>query len=205
MVYAWLSALRARWEQALRWRGHCCRCQSKRVWHNGIRLRKASVREGNQTVHLHDIPVRRLCCGDCGKRWSRAPQRVPSRAQYQPCVVAPAVAATVLGPGTDTEVAKDYGCHRRTLLRWVWRVAQLEEPGQLARRLVAEADSPQLPAPPLPPRPRRSAALVAQGQRAVWVLALLEALGSWLGLEPPGLAHAWRFVPALVPPSGGAA
>jgi hypothetical protein len=126
---------------------------------------------------------------------------VTSRAQYQPCVVAPAVAATVLGPGTDTEVAKSYGCHRRTLLRWVGRVAQIQEPGLLARRLAAEADSPELPAPP-PPRPRRSAALRALGQRAVWVLALLEALGSLLGLEPPGLAHAWRFVPAVVSPSG---
>jgi transposase-like protein len=205
MTYDWLVALRARWQQALSWRGPCPHCRSKRVWHNGIRHRKANIRQGYQTVYIHSIPVRRLRCGDCVRRWSRPPERVPTRSQYQPCVVAPAVTATVLEVGSsDTEVAKTYGCHRRTLLRWVARVAQVGDPGQLARRLLAESDSPQLPAPPPQHRSRRSAGLVALGQRAVEVLALLEALGSLFGLEPPGLAHAWQFVPALVPPSAAA-
>lgn len=205
MMHDWLVALRARWEQALSWRGPCPHCGSKRVWHNGIRQRKASIRHGYQTVYVASIPVRRLRCGDCVRRWSRPPERVPTRAQYQPCVVAPAVAAAVLEVGsTDTQVAKAYGCHRRTLLRWVARVAQVGDPGQLARRLLAESDSPQLPTPPPQHRSRRSAGLMALGQRAVEVLALLEALGSLFGLEAPGLAHAWRFVPALVPPSAAA-
>lgn len=143
MIHDWLVALRARWEQALSWRGPCPHCKSKRVWHNGVRQRKASIRHGYQTVYVHSIPVRRLRCGDCVRRWSRPPERVPTRAQYQPCVVAPAVAAAVLEVGsTDTQVAKAYGCHRRTLLRWVARVAQVGDPGQLARRLLAESDTP---------------------------------------------------------------
>lgn len=74
------------------------------------------------------------------------------------------------------------------------------DPAQLARRLAQEAQSPELPAVPSV-RPRRSAALEERSQRAVWVLALLDALGSCLGLGPPGLAHAWYFVPAFAPPS----
>jgi transposase-like protein len=198
----WLDELRARWRAALAQRGDCPRCHSPRVWHNGIRWRKASLRQGDQTVFIHDVPVRRLRCGDCERRWSAAPEGVATRAHYQPCVVAPAVAAEVLDAGaSQSQVARAYGCCRRTLWRWVGRVATLAEPAVLARRLAAEAQTPEMPAPPPQVKARRSPAGMALGQRAVWVLALLEALASLAGLTPPGLVHAARFVPALVPPS----
>ena len=44
----------------------------------------------------------------------------------------------------------------------------------------------------------------ALGQRAVWVLLLLEVLTSLVGLCPPGLRHASRFLPAHVSPSEAA-
>jgi transposase-like protein len=201
----WLIELRARWQAALSLRGRCPHCGSKRVWHNGIRRRKVTLWEGGRAVFIADVPVRRLRCGACLGRWSRGPERVVTRGLYQPCVVAAAVMAHVLERGVrQRERAQRYGCHRRTLERWVARVAGLCDPGLLARELAAQAQSPELPPPPGPGRPRRSAALQALGQRAVWVLGLLEALASLAGLTPPGLAHAACLMPALVSPSAGA-
>jgi hypothetical protein len=100
----------------------------------------------------------------------------------------------------DATVAQEHGCHRRTLLRWVERVAHVAEPAELMRRVLLESDTAVLPAPPPTVRPRRSAALRALGQRALWVLALLEVLTSLVGLPPPGLSHTTRFLPAHVSP-----
>lgn len=184
-------------------RGRCPRCQGLRVWHNGLRWRKASVRREGETVYLTDVPVRRLCCGDCRCRWSRTSEPVVTRAHYQPCVVAAAVAAQVMEEGPREEQrAQEYGCHRRTLQRFVERVARMAEPAQLVRRLLQVSGSATVPRP-APVRRRRSAALEQMGQRAVWVLALLDALASWLGLGMPGLAHAGRIMPAFAAPSGG--
>jgi len=195
----------ARWKEALSYRGRCPLCGGERVWHNGIRLRKATLRQDEQTVFAADIPVRRLCCGDCRARWSHAPDGVVSRAHYQPCVVAAAVARDVIqDKASDTEVAKEHGCHRRTVLRWVLRVAHVAEPAELMRRLMLESGAPVVPTPPPTARPRRSAALFALCQRAVQVLCLLEALSSLHGLQPPGLAHAARFMPAPVSPTQAA-
>jgi hypothetical protein len=128
-----------------------------------------------------------------------------TRSHYQPCVVAQAVARDALdrdaGP---TTVARAHGCHRRTIGRWVARVAGLAEPALLARTLVAESATVVVPTPPVTRR-RRSARLAALCLRAVAVLALLEALASLRGLAPPGLAHAPLFVPALASPTGGTA
>lgn len=192
----------ARWKEALSYRGRCPRCDGERVWHNGLRRRKGTLREGEQTVFVADIPVRRLRCGDCRARWSHAPEGIVSRAHYQPCVVAAAVARDVIeDKASDTAVAKEHGCHRRTVLRWVLRVAHVAEPAALMRCLLQESDAPVIPTPPPTARPRRSASLFALGQRAVQVLCLLEALASLRGLPPPGLLHAARFVPALVSPT----
>ncbi len=198
----WLNELRERWRLALARRGPCPRCQCVRVWHNGVRLRKASLRCGEETVFVADIPVRRLRCRDCRLRWSVSPVGVVTRAHYQPCVVAPAVAADAMEPGgTESQVARAYGCARRTVGRWVKRVAQWVAPAMLARRLLQESAMPVLPAPPAPVRARRTPARQARAERAVWVLGLLEALGSVQGLAPQGLMDAARFVPALDPPS----
>ena len=200
----WLDKVREQWQAALRRREPCPQCRSKRVWFNGIRKRKASVRHGDQMVFIPDIPVRRLRCGDCLRRWSVTPEGIVRRGHYQPCVVAPAVAAEVQSGHSAGAVAHAYGCARRTLERWVGWVARLAVPAVLAEQLTQEAQSPVLPLGPGLVKARRSPARQALGARALWVLALLEALASVRGLAPPGLAHAAQLVPALVSPSGGA-
>lgn len=196
-----LDELKERWNQQLSYRGRCLQCDSERVWYNGIRLRKATLRDGERSVFVADIPVRRLLCGECSARWSHPPTGVPTPAHYQPCVVSEAIVTDVLEQSAcDSTVAQQHGCHRRTLLRWVERVAGLFLPAELMRRVLLEADSPVLPAPPPTVRPRRSAALMELGQRAVWVLCLLEVLTSLVGLPPPGLSQAPRFLPAHVSP-----
>jgi hypothetical protein len=138
-----------------------------------------------------------LQCGDCGARWSHLSDGLTGRVHYQACVVSRAVARTVLDGAPRAEIARDHGCHRRTLGRWVARVAAIAAPARLAGVLLAAAGAPILPAPPVS-RPSRSARLMALGTRAVAVLALLEALASLHGLEPPALAHAGWLVPADV-------
>lgn len=200
-----LEQLKQRWKEALSHRGCCPCCDGERVWHNGIRWRSATLRLEEQTVFVTDIPVRRLCCGDCDARWSHAPQQVCWRAHYQPCVVAEAVAKDVLDEqASDAQVAKEHGCHRRTVQRWIERVAQAGEPAELMRQLLRESGTPVIPVPPPTIRPRRSGRLWALCQRAALVLCLLEALGSHRGLCPPGLQHAHLFVPTLVSPTEAA-
>lgn len=186
-------------------RGRCVRCQSERVWYNGIRWRSASLRDGDQTVFVTDIPVRRLRCGDCSFRWSRAPEGVPTRAHYQPCVVSHAVLTAGLSPQqSDVAVAQTHRCHRRTLRRWIERLACAAQPAELLRAILRESDASVIPSAPPPVRPRRSAAVAARLQRALWVLGLLEILTSLLGLPPPGLSHLPIFLPAHVPPTEAA-
>lgn len=161
------------------------------------RRRTASVLVADQAVFVGDVPVRKLQCGDCRARWSHRPEDLSARVHYQACVVSRAVAWTVLDDAPRAEIARDHGCHRRTLGRWVARVAAIAAPARLARILLAAAGVPVLPAPSVS-RPSRSARLVELGTRAVAVLALLEALASLHGLEPPALAHAGWLVPADV-------
>jgi hypothetical protein len=157
------------------------------------------VLDGDRAVYVEDVPVRRLRCGGCHARWSRAPEHVESRAHYQPAVVARAVACIVVDGGA-TAVAREIGCDRGTLGRWVERVAKVVEPARLSRVLLAVADQPVLPALPAA-RTSRSARRTALGARAIAVLALLEALASLHGLSPPGLAHAHLLVPVDAAPA----
>jgi hypothetical protein len=152
------------------------------------------VLDGDRAVYVGDVPVRRLRCGGCGARWSRAPEQIESRGHYQPCVVAQAVTQVVID-GSPTAVAHDHGCDRGTLGHWIERVAKVAEPAWLSRVLITAVDQPTLPALPTT-RTSRSTRLTALGARAIAVLALLEALASLHGLSPPGLTHARRFVPA---------
>lgn len=200
-----LCLLRQRWKMQLTYRGRCLRCQSERVWYNGIRWRSASLRDGDQTVFVTDIPVRRLQCGECSVRWSRAPEGVPTRAHYQPCVVSHAVLTAGLSPQQpDVAIAKTHRCHRRTLLRFIERLACAAPPAELLRRILQESDAAVIPSAPPPSPPRRSAAVAARLQRALWVLGLLDILTSLLGLPPPGLSQLPVFLPAHVPPTEAA-
>src|SRR5262245_42766462 len=161
----WFEDLRRRWTIALAHRGWCPRCGSDRVWRNGIRWRKATVLDGERAVYVGDVPVRRLRCGRCGARWSRAPEQIERRGHYQPCVVARAVARVVVDGGATT-IAHEHGCDRGTLGRWIERVAKLAEPAQLSRVLITAADQPTLPVLPTA-RTSRSARLTALGARAI--------------------------------------
>jgi len=154
--------------------------------------------DGEQTVFVSDVPVRRLQCAACRTRWSHQPEGGTGRVHYQACVVSRAVARAVLDAAAPrADIARDHGCHRRTLGRWIARVAAIAEPASLSRVLLTAADAPVLPTLPVS-RPSRSARLVALGTRAVAVLVLLEALASLHGLEPPALTHAGWLVPADV-------
>lgn len=192
-----IEDVRRRWEAAVLERGRCPECESARVRFNGIRRRTATVVDGEESVFLCDIPVRRLWCGDCGHRWSRAPEGVTTRGHYQPSVVARAVARAA-EEGVTVAVAREHGCHRRTLGRFIDRVAAVAEPAELGRLLVVAHDTTTLPAMKAQ-CPSRSEARRARLSRAMGVLALLEALAALHGWEPPGLAHAHRLVPANAP------
>jgi hypothetical protein len=197
-----LAELRRRWEAQLSARPRCGRCGSPRVWYSGTRTRKASLLDEG---FVPDIPTRQLRCRDCRLSWFHPPEGISSRAHYQPCVVSHALERMAAEPDTTAaEIAAGVGCHRRTLGRWVDRVAAVAEPAQLAAAIVAAADAPVLPAVPTEvqrPGRRHVHKLLL---RALAVLALLEALASLRGLEPPALAHAAtltavRAVPADAP------
>jgi transposase-like protein len=194
-----LVELRVRWQQALSHRGLCAACGSGRVWHDGHRARKASLRVIEQVEFVPEIPLRRLRCRDCKAHWFHPPEGITSRAHYQPCVVAHALAAMSAEPAASTaEIAAAHGCHRRTLGRWIERVAAIAEPAVLASAVVHEADAPVLPAIPTEvARPTAPPPTLARLRRALQVLALLEALASLRGLEPPALAHAGALVPRI--------
>jgi hypothetical protein len=189
-----IEALRVRWQAALAWRGPCPQCHSERVWHDGIRYRKATLLVEDQVEHVADVPVRRLRCAPCSHRWTYPPAGISSRAHYQSCVVSHAVAAFAAPQARPSTVADAHHCNRSTIGRWVARVAALVEPAKLAHTLIREAGQPVLP-PPLTPTAH---GLVA---RALEVLGLLEALGSLRGLEPPALAHLTELLPAFAPPT----
>jgi hypothetical protein len=158
---------------------------------------------GDEAIFVEGIPVRRLRCPDCGARYAQAPEGVPSRGHHQPSVVARAVAEVGNDPHARVAVvARDHGCHRRTLGRWVVHIAALVDPGVLARMVMDAATTPVLPKLP-EPRSSRSARWAALVARAAAVLALLEVLGSLRGLEPPALTHAASLVPVVAPPDGG--
>jgi hypothetical protein len=169
------------------------------VWRNGVRLRKATLLDGERAVYVADVPVRRLRCGCCGARWSRVPEQLESSAHYQPCVVARAVSRVVVD-GRPSTVAREYGCDRGTVDRWIERVAKVAEPVRLSQIVLAVADQPVLPALPTA-RTSRSARVTALSARAIVVLALLEALASLHGLAPPGLAHVRSFMPVDAAPA----
>ncbi len=197
-----LDELRARWEAQLSERGCCIQCGRSRVWHSGTRTRKASLLDEG---FVADIPERRLKCRDCRVSWVHSPEGISSRAHYQPCVVSHALETMAREPETSAaEIAAAHGCHRRTLGRWIDRVAGVAEPAQLAAAIVTEADAPVLPAIPTEVARPGGAHAHKRLLRALVMLALLEALASLRGLEPPALAHAAAFtavrtIPANAP------
>jgi hypothetical protein len=101
---------------------------------------------------------------------------------------------------SDVAIAQRHRCHRRTLRRWIERLACAASPAELLRQILRESDASVIPSAPQLGRPRRSAVVAARLQRALWVLLLLDILTSLLGLPPPGLSHLALWLPAHVPP-----
>lgn len=169
-----------------------------RVWFGGTRTRKASIMLEGRTAYIADVPQRRLGCRDCDARWTRAAEGISTRAHYQPCVVAHALATLQEESElTAAEIAGAHGCHPRTLGRWIDRVADIADPRDLGAAVVAQADAPVLPV--IAKEIARPGGAHAHKQlvRALAVLALLEALASLRGLEPPALAHAAELVATM--------
>jgi hypothetical protein len=109
---------------------------------------------------------------------------------FQPAVIAKAVSKYLFGERvTQASVAREVGCSRRTVGRWIRWLAALAEPSVLVEKLVAAVDEPVLPrAHDLSIAPRRPK---AKGPgvltRTAEVLGLMEALASAWGLWAPGL------------------
>lgn len=152
---------------------------------NGSYTRSASKKILDAVVHIAGILQRRLRCRACGFGWVRRSEEIIARAHYQACVIASAVAELAIGTST-TAVATAHGCDRRTLRRFVERVAAAGDPAEIARELTALVDGPVLPKTPLKERavPLKCA---AQLKQALVLLELIEALGSVQGKEPPAL------------------
>lgn len=114
-------------------------------------------------------------------------------------MIASAVAELAAGAST-TAVAAGHGCDRRTVRRFVERVASAGEPAEVARELTAAVDEPVLPKSSVAERSAPlSARCAAQLKQAIVLLELVEALGSVRGREPPALG--WFLaerVPAVV-------
>lgn len=196
-----LSRLRARWAEQYEERIACPRGCIGRVWHDGPRTRKATLRRDEQYHYVPTVSERRKRCGVCRLGYTRRPEGITSRAHYQPCVVSQALAELGTDPdASTTSVAARIGCAASTVRGWAERVAAIVEPAALASALVEEAGEPVLPAlPSVLAAPQRSPRLRALLLRALTVLVLLEALASLRGYAPPALAHASRFIPAIAP------
>jgi hypothetical protein len=122
--------------------------------------------------------------------WTLRPSGLLPNKHYQACVITSAVQQHVLRGDSLERVARDHGCSRRQAGRWPALTAAMADPAVLAAKLVEAVDAVVLPA-------RREIARRLQAlrnetrrgvlDRAAQVLALMEALGSALQLEPPGL------------------
>jgi hypothetical protein len=169
--------------------GTCPQCTSVRVWSNGTRARSASLRF-SRTAYVPELSQRRLYCRACRFRWTRRPPELAPRVHFQACVASHVVESLAAGDGTATSLAREHGCHRRTIGRLVARVAGVAEPAELAAEIARTVDEPVLPAPAEVPQIAERAR-TEQGhsrlRRAVWVLALVEVLATLRAGEPPAL------------------
>jgi len=171
----------------------CIFCGGARIWWNGWRQRTASVRVGEQVLHVEAVACRLVKCGlaECGRSWTLRPPGLAPQRHYQLCVVAQAASMYLFDPdATQDQVAASVGCARRTLSRWLGWLAGIAAPADLHRHLLDASDVPELPAIQEVAAPARKARSAAQRSRlagAAQVLCLLEALGQALRLPPPGL------------------
>lgn len=171
----------------------CPFCGHTRLWWDGCRTRSASVRTEHGTVHLTDIPCRRVTCAapSCRKSWTLRPPGLVPHKHYQLDVVASAVSAYLFRPNTSQAgIAQEHDCSERTVGRWLWWVSQIADPSILARKVLATVGSPVMtPMRTVENLARKARQTIRQGilPRSAQVLSALEILGTAMGLEPPGL------------------
>lgn len=170
----------------------CIQCGGRVVF-NGRRRRTASVRIDDEVVYIPEVLCRRVQCarGGCGAGWTVRPFGLAPRRHYQLDVVAHAAGQYLFDQDASQErVAREHDCSRRTVGRWLTWIAGIAEPAKLAARVAEAAAVPVTMAEPKVAELSRKARGEARRlllKTAAWVLALLEALGEALALEPPGL------------------
>lgn len=169
----------------------CEACGSDRVAWNGHGTRTASVHVGGRTEFLDDIRCRRVRCGTCRVSWMLRPSGLQARRHYQPCVVEAATSEYVSGETIRASVAQRHGCSRRTLGRWLGRLAAMGT-SRLSAWLAALTDRPlRLPLRRVVDLQRKAGTTAGRCrlELAAEVLGLVTALGEAMGLEPPVLGQ----------------
>jgi len=172
----------------------CRSCGDPHVTRDGTAERSAIVRQGEATVAIDGIRLRRVQCGECDTSWRLYPPGLLPRRRYQLCVVSEAVSTYLFDPeATRPAVAEVATCAVRTVGRWFRWVAGVAEPAQLQARLVEVLD--EVVVPLFPDVVIRNHAVGGLLRRAATNLVGIETLARAIGLAPPGLAS---LVVALV-------
>lgn len=187
------AALKARWDREAEQRSRpreCLRCERPHIVWDGWSERTASVRAAEQVVHLCEVRARRGRCQNCRARWVERPVGLMPRRHYQPCVISYALGRRLLGGASETEVATEVGCSRRTVRRWVQWLGAMAVPAVLLSWLMRLVDAPVVPKRVEPDARRLRRAAIYH--RATEVLVLVEALGSALGEPDVGLGAVLR-------------
>ncbi len=122
--------------------------------------------------------------------WTLRPPGLLPNKHYQLCVIASAMSQYLHGGASMESVAAAHDCSRRTIGRHAPWIAEIADPAVLAAKVVEAVDALVLPtAREIAKRLRalRDETRRRIVERAARVLALMEALASAMGLEPPGL------------------
>ena len=165
----------------------CRFCDEPRVVRNGTAERTAIVREGEETVSIEGILLRRVRCLGCWRGWRLYPPGLLPRRRFQLDVVADAVEKYLFDPEVLAPiVATSATCVVSTLFRWIRWVAGITEPAHIEARLVEVLDAPFVPAfPEVVVRNAKAGGVILR--RAAANLVLVEALARSLGGAQPGL------------------
>ena len=169
----------------------CIFCGATRIWWVGYHERSASVLEDDEVVYLASVVSRRARCALCRDSWIvRAMKLFPYR-HFQLEIVAEGVARYLFAASaTLRSVATWAKCAERTVGRWIEWIGAVSTPRDLVARLTAVAGEPvRIKCLPVVGQDNKTRTPTRRSllQTAAWNLALFEALGQALGLEPPGL------------------
>ena len=161
----------------------CVFCAGGLVF-NGFSIRSASMIVDDDVRYIPEILQRRLLCKRCNTRVLLRPPELLPRVHYQACVLTSAVVELAQG-ATTVDVAEHHGCDRRSVRRFVARIAATGEPHVVASEVAAVVDEPVIPKIELAERAFPLAPATMRDLRCAHaLLVLVEALGSARGEEP---------------------